>query len=43
MAARSGPGQIATLILPANTAWDEANSAQTHWMFPRSLKYLARP
>ena len=26
MAARSGPGQIATLILPANTAWDEANS-----------------
>ena len=27
MAARSGPGQIATLILPANTAWDEANSA----------------
>ena len=26
MAARSGPGQIATLILPANTAWDEAVS-----------------
>jgi acetolactate synthase-1/2/3 large subunit len=26
-AARSAPGQIATLILPANTAWDEAEGA----------------
>ena len=25
-AARAAPGQIATLILPADTAWDEANS-----------------
>ena len=26
-ASRTGAGQIATLILPANTAWDEANGA----------------
>ena len=38
MAARSGPGQIATLILPANTAWDEAVSDFAPLALPQQPK-----
>lgn len=38
-AARSGGGQIATLVLPANTAWDEANGPAD----PIACRQLERP
>ncbi len=33
-AARTPPGQVATLILPANTAWEEADGAAEPWRIP---------